>query len=73
MVEGEIVCQVNTPFDQLPQYTNQNGEVWKSLEFRVEIKSCGTMLEFATYFNGQRQTVLQVIPPFASMRENALA
>ncbi|KAH6702000.1 hypothetical protein BKA61DRAFT_561267 [Leptodontidium sp. MPI-SDFR-AT-0119] len=70
-VEGEIVCQVNTPFDQLPQYTNREGEVWKSLDFQVEMKPCGTMLEFAAYFNGQRQRALQVNPPFAAGNEEA--
>jgi hypothetical protein len=71
-VEGEIVCQVNVAFDQLPQYT-QDGEVWKSLDFQVEMKPCGTMLEFAAYFNGQRQRVLQVSPPFAPSEEVATA
>jgi hypothetical protein len=72
-VEGEIVCLVNTPFDQLPQYTNRDGEVWKSLDFQVEMKPCGTMLEFAAYFNGQRQKVLHVTPPFASNGEGSMA
>ncbi|KAK0100415.1 hypothetical protein ONS95_008363 [Cadophora gregata] len=65
-VEGEIVCHINTPFDHLPQYTNPNGEVWRSLDFQVEMKPCGTMVEFAAYYNGQRQRALQVNPPFAT-------
>ncbi len=68
-IEGEIVCHVNTPFDHLPQYTNRDGEVWKSLDFQVEMKPCGTMLEFAAYYNGQRQRALQVNPPFATGNE----
>jgi hypothetical protein len=57
---------VNTPFEQLLQFTNPQGEIWKNLEFQVEMKPCGTMLEFAVYYNGQRQQALKVNPPFAS-------
>jgi hypothetical protein len=68
-VEGEIVCQVDTPFDQLPIHANRDGDVWKSLDFQVEMKPCGTMLEFAAYYNGRRQRALQVNPPFAAGAE----
>jgi hypothetical protein len=64
--EGEIICEVNTPFDQLPQYTTPNGEIWKDVQFQVEMKPLGTMLEFAAYYNGERQRALQVVPPFTS-------
>ncbi|CZR52990.1 uncharacterized protein PAC_02868 [Phialocephala subalpina] len=31
--EGVIACTVGTPFEQLPRYTNSQGEVWMTLEF----------------------------------------
>ena len=66
LVEGEIVCQVNKPFHEMPQSTNPQGEVWRSLDFEVEMKPCGTMLEFAAYYDGQRQTALKVVPAVAA-------
>lgn len=64
--EGEIVCQVHTPFEHLPQYTNRDGEIWRAVDFQVEMKPIGTMLEFAVVYNNQRQHALQVNPPFAT-------
>lgn len=64
--EGEIICQVNTPFDQLPQYETPTGEVFKDVQFQVEMRPMGTMLEFAALYDGQRQRALQVIPPYTS-------
>jgi hypothetical protein len=69
--EGEIICQVTTPFAQLPQYTSKNGQVWKSIDFQVEMKPRGTILEFAAYFDGQRQQALKVTPPFVAAGEGA--
>lgn len=67
--EGVIICAVNTPFEQLPQYTNPHGEVWRNVEFQVEMKPQGTMLEFVVYYNGTRQRPLQVNHPFATGAE----
>jgi hypothetical protein len=69
--EGVINCIVDTPFEQLSQHTNPQGEVWRNLDFQVEMKPQGTMLEFAVYYQGMRQRSLQVNPPFATAGDPA--
>jgi hypothetical protein len=61
--EAEIVCTISTPFDELPVFNNFNGEVWRDVQFEVEMKPCGTMIEFAAYYRGQRQRPVVINPP----------
>ncbi|KAF8853226.1 actin-like ATPase domain-containing protein [Acephala macrosclerotiorum] len=70
--EGVINCTVDTPFEQLPRYTNPRGEEWRHLDFQVEMKPQGTMLQFAVFYNGTRQRALHVNPPFATTRDEVV-
>lgn len=65
-VEGVINCRINTPFEQLPQFVNPQGDIWRSVEFQVEMKPTGTMLEFVVIYNGSRQQPLKINPPFTA-------
>jgi hypothetical protein len=64
---GVIECVVNDPFDQLPAYTSADGEVWRVVEFQLEVKIQGTVIEFAAYYHGRKQQVLQIVPPSAAL------
>ncbi|CZR56001.1 uncharacterized protein PAC_05889 [Phialocephala subalpina] len=64
VLEGIINCTINPPFEQPPQYINPQGELWRNLDFQVEMKLEGTMLAFVALYNDERQRPLQVYPPF---------
>ena len=68
---GRIQCIVPTPYQQLQTHTSANGDIWKNIDFQVEMKVSGTVLEFAAYYNGQRQRPLHVSPPLATGSERA--
>lgn len=55
---------VDTPYWQLPDYTNPKGEVLKRLEFEIEMTPSGASLEFAVLVNGKRQGAQNVAVNF---------
>ena len=65
-VECEIECLVTTPFEELPYFEDSEGETWREIHFELEMRSYGTMLEFAAYYNGRRQPSVRVHPPCAN-------
>jgi len=65
-VECEIECRVTTPFEELPYFEDSEGETWREIHFELEMRPCGTMLEFAAYYNGRRQPPVRVHPPCAN-------
>ena len=68
--ECEIVCEIDTPMNDLPSFINNNDETWRIIEFQVEMKPCGTTIEFAAWYKNQRQRPVQVKPPFGPTLES---
>jgi hypothetical protein len=50
-----ITCVCETPYDQLPIFTNAQGEAFRELKYEVEMRSTGALLEFTVYHNGKKQ------------------
>ena len=50
-----ITCLCETPYDQLPVFTNARGEAFRKLEYDVEMRSTGALLEFTVYHKGKKQ------------------
>jgi hypothetical protein len=50
-----ITCLCETPYYQLPIFTNAQGEAFRKLAYEVEMRSTGALLEFTVYHNGKKQ------------------
>lgn len=70
-MECEIECRITTPFEELPSFEDGDGEVWREIHFELEMRPCGTMLEFAAYYNGKRQPAVRVHPPCGNAADTA--
>jgi len=70
-IECEIECRVTTPFEELPSFEDNDGETWREIHFELEMRPCGTMLEFAAYYNGRRQPPVRVHPPCTNVPNTA--
>lgn len=67
-VAGEIIFEIDTPFEALPDYSLPSGELWKSIHYQVVV-TCSPVLEFAVYHNGRRQKHWRTSPLFAIAAE----
>ena len=45
--------KVNTPFDQLPAWTNPKGFVYRKVSFDVQMTSTGVSMKWKTLINGE--------------------
>lgn len=65
-IECTISCNVSTPYSQLTEVRNADGDSWKSVEFELEMRPTGTVLQFVAYYQGQAQQPVTITPPFHS-------
>jgi len=49
-----ITCLCETPYNQLPIFTNMLGETFRKLYYNIEMTSTGASLDFAVYMDGKR-------------------
>jgi hypothetical protein len=68
-IDSEIVCEINTPMEELPDFRNDSGETYRIINFEIEMKPCGITLEFAAWYRNQRQRALKIEPPFVQVVE----
>jgi hypothetical protein len=50
-----ITCLCETPYDQLPIFTNACKETFRRLSYDVEMTSTGASLDWAVYIDGKKQ------------------
>ncbi|KAF2651441.1 hypothetical protein K491DRAFT_637347 [Lophiostoma macrostomum CBS 122681] len=50
-----VTVTLETPFEDLPTYTNANFDTYRMVEWEIELTCSGTLLRFAAIVNGKRQ------------------
>jgi len=50
-----ITCHCETPYDQLPIFTNAWNETFRKFSYDIEMTSTGASLDWAVYIDGKKQ------------------
>ncbi|KAK5107132.1 hypothetical protein LTR62_001690 [Meristemomyces frigidus] len=51
--EAHITVHLETPFEELPEYTNSVGEKFRQVRYTITMLSCGTSMQWKVFVNGK--------------------